>query len=152
MVKIRTYYDRDTVSFPGEYFEEKSLCQQHFACECDINNIMDKYSHTGVLPQIPGAEFLDVVDAPSYHDAWQLIVSAEERFEALPAKIRERFDNDAFKYLEFFDNPDNLEEALKLGFVEPLAAPAASDQPLLDVTGPTDTKSVSSSSLEQKTS
>lgn len=87
MVKIRTYYDRDTVSFPGEYFEEKSLCQQHFACECDINNIMDKYSHTGVLPQIPGAEFLDVVDAPSYHDAWQLIVSAEERFESLPAKF-----------------------------------------------------------------
>ncbi|WNK13839.1 MAG: internal scaffolding protein [Microvirus sp.] len=137
--KIRAYYDRDSFSHPGEFFEEKSLAQQHFAVECDINTIMDKYVRTGVLPQIPGAEFLDTVDAPSYHEAWNTIVEAEERFNALPSRIRERFDNDASKFLEFFENPDNLDEARELGFIEPSASPEAPAQPPLDVTVPTDT-------------
>ena len=36
---------------------------------------------------------------------------------ALPAQIRSRFENDPAKLIDFLDNSENLDEAIKLGLV-----------------------------------
>jgi phage internal scaffolding protein len=38
---------------------------------------------------------------------------------ALPAQIRSRFDNDPAKLIDFLENEQNHDEAIKLGLVNP---------------------------------
>jgi len=45
------------------------------------------------------------------------IIAAQRAFEALPAKIRDRFANSPERFLAFLADPDNLDEAVKLGLV-----------------------------------
>ena len=84
---------------------EKTITQQHFAEECDINSIMQKYEKTGMLPQIDGKQiFGDFTDVTSYDRAIEQIANAEEQFMHLPAKLRAHFDNDPSKLLQFIQN------------------------------------------------
>ena len=38
-------------------------------------------------------------------------------FDDLPAKVRREFDNDPFKFLEFVEDPENVERMAELGLV-----------------------------------
>jgi len=100
------------------------------AKDADINNIVATYHKTGVFPGASGpALFADVSDAPTYQDALQVIINAENAFMALDAKTRKRFDNDATRMLEFLEDPKNRSEAAALGMLKPEApspSPAAS--------------------------
>ena len=50
------------------------------------------------------------------------VIAAQDEFEALPAQIRARFDNDPAKLIEFLENSENRPEAEELGLVEKVAA------------------------------
>jgi len=89
--------------------------------ECDINNIMNKYIKTGVLaakirenPQY--GDFSTVVD---FQHALDIVRKAEEQFECLPAKIKNRFRNRPEEFLEYVNNPENEQEMIKLGMAIP---------------------------------
>lgn len=102
---------------------EPSLTQQHFADECDINNIIERYVNTGVLgdPLNPGSvspQFGDFSTSYDFHAAQTLIVQAEQAFDALPAAIRNRFHNDPGELLAFLEDESNREEAINLGIVQ----------------------------------
>jgi phage internal scaffolding protein len=104
---------------PGIEFTEETMTQQHFKDECDINNIIERFTKTGTLPQIiSGFEYADVSDVPSYQEALDFLNDAQERFMELPAKIRKEFDNDPGILLRFLDDPNNYERAVELGLVE----------------------------------
>lgn len=99
-----------------------SCTQQHFAEECDINNIVNKYMQTGVF----GDPFSDASNPPQFgdfynvsdfHSAQNLIAEATQSFDALPAHLRKRFDNDPSVLLAFLEDESNREEAEKLGLV-----------------------------------
>jgi phage internal scaffolding protein len=50
------------------------------------------------------------------------VIAAQDEFEALPAQIRARFDNDPANLIEFLENENNRPEAEELGLVEKAAA------------------------------
>lgn len=107
------------------------------AKDCDINNIVATYHKTGVLPEGRGAGlFADVSDAPTYFEALQTVINAENAFMALDAKTRKRFDNDATQMLAFLEDPKNRQEAISLGMLNPEATstspavPASPEAPM----------------------
>lgn len=97
---------------------EPSLTKQAFAEECDINTIVRRFGITGQLPEnvrMPTyGDYTDVVDFKTAMDAMAL---ARESFEAMPAQVRERFENDPQKFVEFCSDEKNRDEAVKLGLV-----------------------------------
>lgn len=101
------------------------------ADDCDINNIVARYHKTGVFPgtDVP-AVFGDLSDTPTYQDALQVIINAENAFMTLDAKTRKKFSNSPSEFLEFIDDPQNAAEMVKMGLatiVEPSPSPAVSE-------------------------
>jgi phage internal scaffolding protein len=125
-VFLRTPYNYDTDAASNESglaCEEPSLAQQHFKEECDINTILQKFNITGILPEAPlSPRYGDFSGIGDYHTALNRVIAAQDEFEALPAQIRARFDNDPAKLIEFLDDEANRPEAETLGLVEKAAA------------------------------
>ena len=117
-------YDTDAASIEsGLACEEPSLAQQHYKDECDINNILRQFNITGLLPESPlSPRFGDFTGIGDYHTALNRVLAAQNEFEALPAQIRARFNNDPAQLIEFLDDETNRPEAEQLGLVENAAA------------------------------
>lgn len=100
-----------------------SLTKQEFKDEADINNILSSYQVDGILPDLDKRQpiYADCT-APELVDfqlAQNMVATTSERFASLPAKVRERFANDAVNMLLFLQDPDNRDEAVRLGLVNP---------------------------------
>lgn len=125
-VFLRTPYNYDTDAASNESglaCEEPSLAQQHFKEECDINTILQKFNITGILPEAPlSPRYGDFSGIGDYHTALNRVIAAQDEFDALPAQIRARFDNDPAKLIEFLDDEANRPVAEELGLVEKAAA------------------------------
>lgn len=124
-------YDADQVSLEtGLKCEDKTLAQQNFKDEVDINTIVERFGLTGQLPdnvRIPQyGDFVDVVD---YHTAMNKVIEAREGFMSLPATIRARFNNDPGELVAFCSDPANYSEAEKLGIVVPKGTGAGAQAP-----------------------
>ncbi len=117
-------YDKDAASNEsGLHCEDASLAQQHFKEECDINTILQKFNITGLLPeQTLSPRYGDFTGIGDYHTAMNRVLAVQDEFEALPAQIRARFENDPAQLIEFLENSDNRPEAEALGLVEKAAA------------------------------
>lgn len=99
--------------------------------DCDINTILDRATKTGVLPGTnKQALYGDFTSVPDYQEAQAILLHADAQFAALDAKARRRFDNSPSKMLEFMADPENLDEAIKLGLVTPSAQVPPSEAPL----------------------
>lgn len=123
---LRTPYNYDTDQASedsGLKCEDKSLAQQHTKDEVDINNIVATFTRTGMLPQhtMPPLQD-DFHKIGSFQDALDLVVAARESFQAMPAEIRNRFQNDPARFVDFCSNPDNRPEMRKLGLLSDQAA------------------------------
>jgi phage internal scaffolding protein len=123
---LRTPYNYDTDAASNESglaCEEPTLAQQHHKDECDINYILQKFNVTGLLPSVPlSPRYGDFTGIGDYHTALNRVIAAQGEFDALPAQIRARFDNDPSKLIEFLENEKNRPEAEELGLVEKAAA------------------------------
>ena len=113
-------YDRDAASNEsGLACEEPTLTQQHFKDETDINNILRQFNITGLLPESPLSprygDFTGIVD---YHSALNAVIAAQSDFDALPAQLRARFENDPENLINFLNDSSNYEEAVKLGLID----------------------------------
>ena len=113
-------YDRDAATNESAlHCEDASLAQQHMKEECDINYILKQFNVTGQLPQSPlSPRYGDFTGIGDYHSALDRVIAADEEFMALPADLRARFGNDAAQLIEFLNDENNREEAIKLGLVE----------------------------------
>jgi phage internal scaffolding protein len=125
---LRTPYNYDLDAASNESglgCEDPSLAQQHYKDECDINTILQKFNITGLLPESPlSPRYGDFTGISDYHTALNRVIAAQDEFDALPANIRARFENDPAQLIEFLENSENRQEAEKLGLVEPAAAEA----------------------------
>jgi phage internal scaffolding protein len=125
-------YDLDAASNEsGLHCEDATLTQQHFKDECDINNILRQFNITGLLPESPiSPRYGDFTGISDYHSALNQVIAAEDEFMALPAQIRSRFENDPAKLIDFLENKENLDEAIKLGLVnQPAELPQVVEVP-----------------------
>jgi phage internal scaffolding protein len=103
--------------------DEPSLTQQQFAAEADINNIIARYERTGILvdPLVNRRGepiYGDFSNIDSFFEAQVKVAKAKEMFEALPAKIRDRFGGDPGKLIAFVEDEGNRDEAIELGLIE----------------------------------
>lgn len=116
---FRTAYDGLTVS--GLSFEgEDTLTEQSHQMDCDVSNILAKFSRTGILERSTDykAQFGDYLDVQDYHTSLNQINGARALFDALPAKVRARFNNDPGRLLDFCGDEKNLNEMYDLGLAE----------------------------------
>jgi phage internal scaffolding protein len=112
-------YDHDAASnASGLVCEEPTRAQQHHKDECDINVILERFGKTGQVPvnTISGT-YGDFSGVHDYHTAMNALIASESEFAALPAQIRNRFQNDPSNLIEFLDNPNNKAEAESLGLI-----------------------------------
>ena len=111
-----------SVPFRGSDLEctDPSLTQQQFKEDSDINVMLEKFKVTGVMPQgVRMPSYGDFTGVSDYRSAVEAIHKAEMAFMDMPANVRNRFDNDPQKFLEFCADPKNAEEAARLGLVDP---------------------------------
>jgi phage internal scaffolding protein len=117
-------YDRDAASDEsGLACADPTLAQQQFRDEADINTILERFGRTGeVIVPVRAPEFGDYSEVTDYHTAMNMIIQAQDAFDALPARIRKEFDNDPGRFVEFVSDEKNRDKALEMGLIE---APAA---------------------------
>lgn len=127
-------YDADLVSYGTGLLIDpaESMTQQHFADECDINTIVQRFLKTGEMP--PNVNFgeIDVSEVGDFHDALNIVRAAQEEFNRLPSRVRERFNNEPARLMEFVNSESHRAEALALGLLkpqEPTPEPAPAPQP-----------------------
>ena len=103
-----------------------SMTRQEFADECDINTIMSRYEQAGAISHVNRAMpvYMDVTAVPDLRGALDAMREATLAFQSLPAVVRREFDNDPQKFVDFAQDPANLEKMRDWGL-----APAAEVAP-----------------------
>lgn len=117
-----------TPSVPVRAFNtEPSLTRQSFNDECNINNIMAKFKKTGIIEHAKEhqGQYGDFTEVTDYHTALNHVLQAQDSFMSLPAQLRARFGNDPGEFLQFTDDPDNIDEMREMGL---LPLPNASEE------------------------
>lgn len=126
---LRTPYNYDTNKASDEAGLEcldPSLTQQQFKEEADINTIVDRFLRSGVMPTpVNMPQYVDYEGVFDFQSAMNVVRQADENFMRLDAKVRARFNNSPQEFLEFFANPDNTDEAVRLGLAIPQAPAVA---------------------------
>lgn len=125
---IRSAYNYDVNQASRESglcCDEVSMAVQSHKEECDINTIVKRFGVGYKMPEgLRVPQYGDFTGIASYHDACNAIAQAGESFDALPAMVRDRFQNDPGKFVEFVTNKDTPRSELEqLGLV-PKAPPA----------------------------
>lgn len=119
-------YDADQASLESglSCADSPSFTQQQFKDECDINNLVARFGITGTMPQNPEVpSYQDFDDIFDFHTAQNAVVHARQQFEALPSRIRSRFDHNPQHLLTFLADPANRDEAIALGLVQAPPSP-----------------------------
>lgn len=116
MPKFQTAYGqhkRVAIHCPG------GRTKQSFKDECDVNQIIKNFTTTGVLqnPMEKEGEYGDFTST-DLHSAMNMVAQADSMFEELPSGLRNKFDNEPTKFLDFVQNPDNREELIKMKLIK----------------------------------
>lgn len=128
---------RYQLEFNQENQESRSLTQQQFKKDTDINNIVKKYRKTGVVDALNKKQphFGDYSDLPEFQTLQNTITAVNGAFSRLPAETRNQFNNNPQEALDFLADPKNKEQAEKLGLTK-VQTPAAVE-PEIKSTGAT---------------
>lgn len=102
----------DGIDFTGD----PGVTKQSEAAACDMNNILRL--HNKGLPILVSdlkPQFGDFSQVPDFASAMNLIADANSKFESLPANVREKFENDPVKFVEYVMDPKNEKDIIDLG-------------------------------------
>lgn len=115
---------------------EPSKTQQHFEPETNIRKIMARCRRTGTVPQrMDQPIFADVSEIPDLAEYQRMMISVNESFMSLPAKVRKEYDNNPIKFIEAAQNADEETVALfkKCGMIrEPEPEPKNPNDELVE--------------------
>lgn len=99
-----------------------SMTQQQFKDEADINYIVSMYDSSGVMPTFHGdgqpaqPVFGDFASLPdNAQEMYNRMIEAKNNFDNLPLEVRKLFNYDPAAFLDFVDNPENLDELVAMG-------------------------------------
>ena len=100
-----------------ESFDDQA--KQEFKDECDINVIFMRHPEgPPAWSSPPNLTYGDFAQAPDFLDAQLLVKAAEEQFLQLPVKLRDRFQHNPARFLDFVHDKANLNEAKVLGLLK----------------------------------
>lgn len=133
-------YDRSAASSEsGLVCEDVSRAKQSFREECDINTIVERFLHTGDLPEgVRVPQYGDFTGISDYQSALHAVQAASEAFMAFPADVRARFGNDPGVFVDFCSDPANLPELRKLGLAVAENLPPQQAEPDGEAASPKD--------------
>ena len=96
------------------------LTEQNHKDETDINNIVRKYNKTGLIDHLNQFEkqYGDMTGY-DYQEAMNTVAAANTMFEGLPSSIRNKFDNDPAKFINFVDDEANADKLVEMGLAKP---------------------------------
>lgn len=98
---------------------DPSLTEQSHKDECDVNFILRKYQQTGVIEHQNQYEgFYGDITGHDFQSAMELIANAQSMFNDLPSSVRSHFYNDPARFLDFCQEPGNIEQLRKWGLAE----------------------------------
>lgn len=139
-----------------DFGDDLGKCHPEFKDECDVNRLMGKYERSGLsLDEFFGNRqrpYGDISNAMSYHEALNLIADAQSQFNALDARVRQRFDNDPGKFLDFCSDPKNEAEGIEMGLATARGGRAAPEAPLVSVVPVTSSEGTGTTSTEAQNS
>lgn len=129
-VRFLTIYNHAVVVSPHG---GKSLTDQQYKDECDINRILKLYGATGRLPvNIREGVSGDFSEVGDFQQCLDKVNRAKDEFQSLPSEIRQRFGNDPVAYVDFVLDPKNMEECVRLGLREKPVVPTRSTNEILE--------------------
>lgn len=113
----RSYLDRVRTQFKSD---QVSKIQQDTAEQADINYILKQFNVTGEInSENRGTPMYgDYSNVGDYNTALNRVTSAERLFAELPARMRERFENNPAKLLSYVSDPKNLDACIDLGLIQ----------------------------------
>ncbi len=116
-----------------DFSKTKSLTQQQFKDEADINVVMSRFSKTGVLGNPESArsrtpKFGDFSNV-DFQSASEVVANAQSDFEGLPSDVRAKFGNDVQELLDFVADPANKDSAISMGLLPKDPENAVSNEP-----------------------
>lgn len=132
-MEIRSRYDNGVRE--GWSSSQPSMTQQQFRDEADINYIVSMYDSTGVMPTFHGdgqpaqPVFGDFASLPdNAQEMYNQMIEARNNFNSLPLEVRKRFNYNPAAFLEFAENPENMDELVAMGLatktvIEPVIKP-----------------------------
>ncbi len=99
---------------------EEGKTKQSEAKAANINTMVANYKRTGAFENVSriAGQYEDITEMGDYKDSCNRVVRAQELFGALPATVRERFQNDPEQMIKFVLDKNNRTEAEKLGLVK----------------------------------
>lgn len=124
-----------------------SMTKQSEMDACDIHNVLRQFSQQGfeslVRENAAKGQYADLPDSIDYQESLNIVIAAQRSFETLPSQVRERFGHDPARFLDFLSDPNNQDEAIRLGLATdsrppvdpppppppPAAAPADAPEP-----------------------
>lgn len=111
--------------------KDKGFTVQADREDADINVIVSRFEKGMSINRLAAREpfFGDVSDLGDLQESLIKVQKANELFMGFDAQVRERFENDPVKFVEFFEDPKNLEEAVALGLAKPRPEPPAPTPP-----------------------
>ena len=94
------------------------LVQQSDKHLTDVNKLLEPAMRKGALRHsVKFAGQYDDIPFRDYQDAQMQIAKAKNMYEELPANIRQEFDTPG-KFLEFAQNPKNVDRLMKMGILK----------------------------------
>lgn len=112
-------------------FEDQSLTKQSFTKDSDIRTILQKYVKTGVLGdpnRVPlYGDFTHTAD--DFVNSVNTVTEVRAWFDAQPAKVREHFQNDPLRCLEFVQKAENAQKAEEMGLKKKTEKPEVKPDP-----------------------
>lgn len=118
-MKVRDRFEASISETEGYGLEclDPTLTEQSHKDDCDVNNILAKYTKTGLLPSVSTEGlYMDISEVGDYQEHMNNLVAAQEAFAALPSRVRERFRNNPAELVDFCSDPNvSKEELVELG-------------------------------------
>lgn len=97
---------------------DEPITEQAHKDSADINKIiakhgMDMIQKTAMLNQ---SEYqFDDIPGNDFQEAMNIVTKASQSFESLPSQIRSEFNNNPALFLDFVQNPKNIDRMVSLG-------------------------------------
>lgn len=94
------------------------VVQQQFLADSNINNMIARVKRGATNPDGRKPIFGDFT-YPDFQAAQNALADVEMHFQSLPARVRTMFSNRPENVVRFVNNPENRDQAIKLGLLVP---------------------------------